>query len=272
MSARTVCGTQRSERKFPMENAPIRFVAEIADIPFTMMNVSRQTENRLKDYMSQKEPLFVIDLADNECGEFRETVKKWLKESLEPAVSRDEEEAYLEEVTIKRMLEIKFNSYGAFHFHSSAICYDGEAYLFTAPSGTGKSTHTRLWRERFGDRVWMINDDRPYLRVYDNGIRVYGAPWQGKHNLGKNGSAPLKAIAWLVRGAENHIEPLSQIDAFPVVMRETLVTFPDQTLMKQRLQLIKRFLERASFYKIRCNMETEAAEVALRGMKYGELR
>ena len=54
MSARTVCGTQRSERNSPMENAPIRFTAEIADIPFTMMNVSRQTENCLKDYMSRK--------------------------------------------------------------------------------------------------------------------------------------------------------------------------------------------------------------------------
>ena len=82
---------------------------------------------------------------------------------------------------------------------------DGAAYLFTAPSGTGKSTHTRLWREVFGDRVWMINDDKPMLRISENLVTAYGTPWNGKHHISRNASAPLKAIVQLNRGKENII-------------------------------------------------------------------
>ena len=67
--------------------------------------------------------------------------------------------------------------------------------MFTAPSGTGKSTHARLWREAFGERVVMINDDKPLLLVRPEGVTVYGTPFRGKHGLGGDRSAPLRAIA-----------------------------------------------------------------------------
>ena len=77
---------------------------------------------------------------------------------------------------------------------------DGEAYIFTAVSGTGKSTHAMLWREVFGERVRMINDDKPLIRITPEGKAVvYGTPWDGKHHLSKNSAFPLKAICWLTR-------------------------------------------------------------------------
>ena len=95
---------------------------------------------------------------------------------------------------------------------------DSNGYLFTAPSGTGKRTHVRIWRQYFGDRVWMIDDDKPLLQINDSEIIVWGSPWNGKHRLGRNASAPLKAAIFLTRDTTNHIEPLETADAFEVLM------------------------------------------------------
>ena len=256
-----------------MENAPIRFTAEIADVPFEVRCFLPETEALLKDYRSDKAPEFVIDLADGEYDGLRTMLgESWDKQedpfSVFRATSR---EAFIEEDTFHWTLDQKLSPYGVFQFHGSAICLDGEAYVFTAASGTGKSTHTRLWRETFGDRVWMINDDMPYLRIFDDCVRAYGTPWDGKHHLSRNGSAPVKAIAWLRRGEENHIERLPKETAFTVVMKETF-RLPDKAWYLRMMGQIKTVLDRIPFYRLRCNMEPEAVQVAVRGMKYGELR
>ena len=256
-----------------MEKAPIRFTAEIADVPFEVRCFLPETEALLKDYRSDKTPEFVIDLADSAYDGLRTMLgESWDKQedpfSVFRATSR---EAHVEEETFHWTLDQKLSPYGVFQFHGSAICLDGEAYIFTAASGTGKSTHTRLWREAFGDRVWMINDDMPYLRIFDDCVRAYGTPWNGKHHLGGNGSAPIKAIAWLRRGDENHIERLPKETAFTVVMKETF-RLPDKAWYVRMMGQIKTVLDMVPFYRLRCNMEPEAVQVAVRGMKYGELR
>ena len=256
-----------------MGNAPIRFTAEMADVPFEVRCYRSETETLLKDYRSDKAPAFVIDLADSECDWVREKVTALWDRQEDPcaAFRTTDREAFIEEETFHWMLDQKLSPYGVFQFHGSAICLDGEAYIFTAASGTGKSSHTRLWREAFGDRVWMINDDMPYLRIFDDCVRAYGTPWNGKHRLGCSGSAPVKAIAWLRRDEENHIERLPKETAFAVVMKETF-RLPDKAWYARMMAQIKTVLDTVPFYKLRCNMDPEAAEIALRGMKYGELR
>ena len=256
-----------------MENAPIRFSAEIADVPFEVRCFLSETEALLKDYRTDKAPEFVIDLADGEYDGLRAMLEESWERQADPfAVFRaTSKEAFIEEDAFHWALDQRLSPYGVFQFHGSAICLDGEAYIFTAESGTGKSTHTRLWRETFGDRVWMINDDMPYLRIFDDCVRAYGTPWDGKHHLSCNGSAPVKAIAWLRRDAENHIESLPKETAFAVVMKETF-RLPDKEWFVRMMEQIKTVLDMVPFYKLRCNMEPEAVQVALRGMKYGELR
>jgi len=78
--------------------------------------------------------------------------------------------------------------YDGLMLHASAVAYEGYAYLFSAPCGTGKSTHARQWQEHFGsDQVQIINDDKPAIRLIDNIFQVFGTPWSGKseHNLNK---------------------------------------------------------------------------------------
>jgi serine kinase of HPr protein (carbohydrate metabolism regulator) len=110
--------------------------------------------------------------------------------------------------------ELSLMRYNGLRIHASAVEVDGKAYLFSANSGTGKSTHTRLWREVFGDRAVMVNDDKPFLRMTEGAVMVYGSPWNGKHGLGCNLSVPLKAVCILERGEENRIEKISAKQAF----------------------------------------------------------
>ena len=117
----------------------------------------------------------------------------------------------------------------------------------------------------------MINDDLPYLRIFDDCVRAYGTPWNGKHRLGCNGSAPVKAIAWLRRDEENHIERLPKETSFAVLMDETF-RLPYRAWCLRMMSHFQTILDAVPFYLLRCNMETEAAEIAMRGMKYGELR
>ena len=154
-------------------------------------------------------------------------------------------------------------------FHGSVIAVDGKAYLFTAKSGTGKSTHTRLWREAFGQRAVMINDDKPLLRVGEGGVTAYGTPWNGKHRLGGNLSAPLKALCVLTRDERNHIERITLEDAFPMLFQQCYQ--PEQAEKIPRvLTLLERLGKTVGLYRLGCNMEPEAAIISYQGMQEEE--
>ena len=120
------------------------------------------------------------------------------REEIERSVSRDEtpvppalhEGPIILTKICRRMLE----DYDGLFFHSSSLCLNGEGYLFTALSGTGKSTHTSYWRELFGDKVTMINDDKPIIRKIDGKFYVCSTPWMGKSNIGTNLNVPVKAV------------------------------------------------------------------------------
>ena len=150
-------------------------------------------------------------------------------------------------------------------FHGSVIAVDGEGYLFTAKSGTGKSTHTRLWREYFGERAVMVNDDKPLLHITDSGVTAYGTPWDGKHRLSTNIAVPLKGICILTRNAKNHIEPVEPHAVYPLIVQQTNRSLSADG-MKHTLSLIDRMLHVVPVYRLGCNMDIEAARVAYEGM------
>ena len=155
-------------------------------------------------------------------------------------------------------------------FHASALCYDGKAYLFSAPSGTGKSTHTRLWRERFGEKVVMISDDQPFIGFDENGRAIcYGSPYNGKEKLGANIEAPIGGICVCSRGSENLITRLSSAEA--VLRLSPNAYFPkNMELASNALAVIKRLAETVPVYDHSFNMEPTAAEYAMRRLVKGE--
>ena len=155
--------------------------------------------------------------------------------------------------------------------HASAIAMDGKAYLFLAPSGTRKSTHTRLWRETFGERVFMINDDKPLLRLDDEKILVYGTPWNGKHRLDTNVSVPIGGICFLGRGAENRIWKVSSGDGLVQLLAS--VYRPDAADgMQKTLELVAQLAKRVTLWKMECNISPEAAIMACEAMTGKSIR
>lgn len=174
-------------------------------------------------------------------------------------------DAYLETLAVYRKIADHLLSCDTLLFHGSVIAVDGEGYLFTAKSGTGKSTHTRLWREYFGERAVMVNDDKPLLHIADSGVTAYGTPWDGKHRLSTNIAVPLKGICILTRDAKNHIEPVEPHAVYPLIVQQTNRSLSADG-MKQTLSLIDRMLNVVPVYRLGCNMDIEAAKVAYEGM------
>ena len=111
----------------------------------------------------------------------------------------------------------------------------------------------------------MVNDDKPLLRIEESGATVWGTPWNGKHRLSRNASAPLKAIVSLRRDQMNHIEPMNKADAFPILMKQCYVSNNPATLVRI-MDLEKRLLDIVDFYKLGCNMRCSAAIAAWEGL------
>lgn len=146
--------------------------------------------------------------------------------------------------------------------HASAIAMDGQAYLFSADSGVGKSTHSRLWQQVFGDqRVTIINDDKPALRLRDGVWYVYGTPWSGKYGLNHNLCYPLAGICFLERSKTNKIVPYTKNDIVFQFLKQTYR--PKDTKRSDKLlTLIGDLLETIPVWQLECNMEPEAAYIA----------
>lgn len=152
--------------------------------------------------------------------------------------------------------------YNGCMLHSSAVVVDGYAYLFSANSGTGKSTHTGLWLEHFGDRAFIINDDKPSLRLENGQWYVYGTPWSGKHNINVNAKAKLGAIVFLERAEENIIEPLDIKTAIPLFFNQTIRSLKNQDKMDLVLEKMEQVLTSNPIYKMGCNISDEAVVTA----------
>ena len=156
--------------------------------------------------------------------------------------------------------------HGGFQLHSSAVMLDGKAYLFSAPSGTGKSTHTEKWCRLFGAQ--LLNDDKPALRRQPQGWIAYGTPWSGKHDLSTPTGVPLGGIAFLNRGQENTISLMDPGEAVAEIIRES-PRYLTMEQMQQQLTLLDQLLQEIPVWKLYCRNEDEAAYVSHAAMTKG---
>ncbi len=156
--------------------------------------------------------------------------------------------------------------FDGFMLHSSAVVYEGRAYLFSAPSGTGKSTHTALWCEVFGDTAYILNDDKPVLRIENGEVVAYGTPWSGKTDLNRNVGVPLQGICFIERSEENRIKRVSTAEAVYMLLNQTIrPAAPEQ--MERLLLVLDKVLSKAQVYKMGCNISRDAVEMAYEAMR-----
>lgn len=179
-------------------------------------------------------------------------------------------DAYAESLALFRKLcDYTLSEADGIIFHSSAIMVDGEAYLFTAPSGTGKSTHARLWREMLGERAIMVNDDKPIIRYVDGAFYVYGTPWNGKHHLDTNCRAKIKAICSIYQAPENTIKRVDSSEMLVKILNQTIRP-KEIEKMDKLLSLIGKMLTEVELYSLGCNISLEAAQLSYKTMSQGE--
>jgi hypothetical protein len=137
--------------------------------------------------------------------------------------------------------------------------------LFSAPSGTGKSTHTNLWQQIFGeDRAVIVNDDKPVLRLEAGDIYVYGTPWSGKSRLNNNLRVPLGAIIFLSQAKENRIRRLDNKEALRLLIYQSQHPGGDRVRMDRLLVLLDELLQRIPIYQLECDVSFDAVEVVYR--------
>lgn len=158
------------------------------------------------------------------------------------------------------------HKFDALLLHSSALIMDGKAYLFTARAGTGKSTHTALYRRVYGDdRVRILNDDKPALRLEDGQFFAYGTPWSGKTDLNLNLRVPIGGICLLCRGEKNEIRKMKPREALFALLGQTIRPKNPEHLTRV-LELLNELLAQTNVWEMHCNMDPEAAIVSYETM------
>ena len=240
------------------------FTMEIAGMAVRVQPLFQSTREYCKPYLTDKAPDFYVrttaeDLTFQQMLLEQEAVEEGLK-------IRKFQEPFLERATIQRRVADELLRRNTLMLHGSTVAVDGKAYLFTAPCKTGKSTHTRLWRELFGDRAVMVNDDMPFLRITSDGILAYGSPWSGKHGLATNICVPLQGICFLRRGSENKIHRIAPEQGIPMLHRQ-MHTSVEETLLPSARALADTLAEKVPMWEMDCNKELDAARVSYEAMK-----
>lgn len=152
--------------------------------------------------------------------------------------------------------------YDGLMLHASAVVVNNRAYLFSAPSGTGKSTHTSLWLKQFGEKAYILNDDKPALRKIDGEWFAYGTPWSGKHNLSVNKGIRVAGIALIERAEVNQIEVFSGKEAILAILKQVNHRTETADFRMKLLGLLDDLMTEVPIWKLRCNMSLEAAKVS----------
>lgn len=211
-----------------------------------------------KEYLSDAEPMFSVRTSHQEIEITKQRLA--LEDKKYGRLFIDYSFEYVEKQTVLGKVLDRLPEYGATMIHGSALSHAGSGYIFIGPSGVGKSTHTRLWRECFADSVQMINDDKPVIALRKDSCHLFGSPWQGKHNIGANISAPLKGIVVLQQGKENAVRRLSQQEALPHLLQQ--IYKPSSSVaVESTLNLIDCILHSVEVYLLSCKPDKEAVSL-----------
>ena len=239
------------------------FTMEIAGLVTCIQPMFVTTREYCRDYLSDIDADFFVEVTKEDLAYEQKMLDQ---EAVEEGLKfRKFSGPFLERASIQRKIAYELLKRDTVLLHGSTVGVDGYAYLFTAPCGTGKSTHTRLWREVFGSRAVMVNDDKTFLRITPSGVLAFGSPWSGKHGLATNICLPLRGICFLSRGKENVIQPELPEEAMPEMLHQCLIP-EDAAGANQAHGLLERLAQVVPLWKLECTKDQEAAHVSYRAM------
>ncbi len=224
---------------------------EVAGLSIGIDNRYRHIERISKDYITEKPPFFTVTATEEQIR----AEQSALEAQYSPEV--------LESTAIFGNFAERLPLYDAAVFHGAVIAYEGKAYAVTARSGVGKTTHLRLWLEEFGDKVHILNGDKPILRIIDGVPYACATPWRGKEGYGVNEMLPLGGIALLRRAPENSAKRISA-SAGCVELMSQIYAPRNPEGARLTLLLLNRLVTAVPLYEFFVNMQTDAARVALK--------
>lgn len=153
----------------------------------------------------------------------------------------------------------------AFILHSACFDVDGVGIAFAAHSGTGKTTHMLNWQKVLGDKMTVVNGDKPIIRFFDDEPNIpyaYGTPWNGKEHFGCNMRTQLKHICFIERSQTNFVEKVEKAEVIDKIFNQVYMPKDPVAVMKT-MELIDKLLSCCELWKIHCNMDISSAQTAI---------
>ncbi len=240
-----------------MDRNEKRFYLSLAGHSFAVHSLYEQVYTQCENYMTDEPAEVEIVINENDIAAEKEEAIKNRTTVKEP---------YLETLAVYRKISEAALDFDVFLMHGAVVAYGNSAYMFTATSGTGKTTHIKKWLENL-EGSFVVNGDKPLIRITETEAIACGTPWCGKEHLERNCMVPLKAIALMERGENNEIHEISFRQAFPFLLQQTYAP-TDTDKMKKTLKLLSMLKGRVKFYKyVFNNMKDDAFEVAYGAMK-----
>lgn len=226
------------------------FTIKISNIPVAAKSRFAYAMDFCKEYIVHDQtPELVASVADEE-----------LQAELERATEAVHKE-HAECVAIYRKIADQLPFYDRMVVHGAAITYKDAGILFVAPSGTGKSTHIKLWKKHLKQDVDIVNGDKPILHIQDDAVTVYGTPWAGKEGWQKNRCAPLKAICIVRQSKTNRIEKIAAQSQLASLLKQIYLPQGAAAIQKT-LALFDALTNTVPIYILECDISKEAVEVA----------
>lgn len=172
---------------------------------------------------------------------------------------------YLESLACYRKLSLELTNYNCFLMHAAVLEVDNKGYAFLARSGTGKTTHTKLWQKLLGSKMKYVNGDKPLIKIINGIPYAYGTPWNGKEAFGENTKVELKALCFLERGIENSIVELPKKNVLNKIIHQILIPSEESSVIKT-FNALNTTINYVDTYLLKCNMDIEAAKIAYNEM------
>lgn len=237
------------------------FNMKIAAVTAEIHCLFESTQEYFRKYVTEECAEFIVCI----CAE-NLTFEQWMLDEEADRIGlrrRKFTDPFLERTSIQREIAKYLLNRNVLLLHGSTVALEGAAYLFTARCGVGKSTHTRLWRECFGDRAVVVNDDRAFLQLDGERILAYGSPWSGKHGLDSNICVPLAGICILERGSENRIRRMDWKEALPLLLEQVCVAGEEPG---QHQALTAALAQAIPLWKMDCTKDLRAAQISYAAM------
>lgn len=235
----------------------MEFTVCLAGINVAITSLFDEVYDFCRDYLTDAPADMSVSVTAEDI--FNEKIKNIREAQLEGLPVVDYPDSYLETLAVYRKIVTKMLDFDTFLMHGAVVAVGDKAWLFTAPSGTGKTTHINLWLNNIPGS-YVVNGDKPLIHIGDE-CTVYGTPWAGKEGMNRNTGVKLCGIVVLNRGAENHIEKVPMTQILPVLIQQSYRP-KERVELEKTLSLLSRMGKKIPMYQLYCNMNSDAALTA----------